>query len=253
MEGKWSRGVRAVAMAGRMTSISVPGWPLPPDAAGSAAFLQGRRPVFRRYSRLAVDPKGQLWIGAMGGIDVYSDHVYRRHYGPQEGLPNPTCARWLSTAPGRCGRARPWEWRGSMAEPGRYATASRWLMSDDVRDIAFGKDGTAWIATSAGVSAIKRGTMTLEEKAAYYLDICYKRHIREPFIVEKCLFPDPKDTSKWQVPDDDNDGTFTAMYMAMESFRWAVTKDPVAKAHATRPAKPRVPSARDRRRGVLRA
>ena len=181
---------------------------------------------------LALDPKGQLWIGAMGGIDVYTDRVYRTHYGPDQGLPNADVRALAFDASGTL-------WAGTALGVARFdgkawslRYSKRWLLNDDVRDIAFAKDGTAWVATGAGISAIKRRTMTLEEKAAYYLDICYKRHIRAPFIVEKCWYPNPKDTSKWEVPDDDNDGTFTAMYMAMESYRWAVTKDPLAKANA---------------------
>jgi len=108
----------------------------------------------------------------------------------------------------------------------------RWLLSDDVRDVAFDGRGTAWIATGAGVSAIRRREMTLEQKAEYYLDICHKRHIRAPYIVEKCWLPEPGDYSVWEARDDDNDGTWTAMYMAMESLRWAVTKDPEAREHA---------------------
>jgi len=34
----------------------------------------------------------------------------------------------------------------------------RWLVSDEVRDIAFDINGNAWIATANGVSAIKKET-----------------------------------------------------------------------------------------------
>jgi hypothetical protein len=233
IENKWSRAVRALALAGEGNLYI---------GTGVGLYLwtpQGLRHFYKEedlYSgdirALAIDPKGRLWIGAMGGIDVYSDCTYRSHYGPKEGLPNSDVRALAFDSAGTL-------WAGTALGVARYdgqtwslRNSKRWLLSDDVRDIAFGKDGTAWIATGAGVSAIKRRTLTLEEKAAYFLDICYKRHIRDPFIVEKCLFPNPKDTSKWEVRDDDNDGTFTAMYMAMEAFRWAVTKDPVAKAHA---------------------
>ena len=181
---------------------------------------------------LALDKKGDLWIGALGGIDVYSEGIYDRHYGPSDGLPNadvralafdPEGKLWAATA---LGVARlqndTWSLRHSK----------RWLLSDDVRDIAFDGEGTAWIATGAGVSAIRRREMTLEEKAAYYLAICHERHVRPPYIVEKCWLPNPNDFSVWEPRDDDNDGTWTAMYMAMESLRWAVTKDPEAREHA---------------------
>jgi len=181
---------------------------------------------------LAFDESGDLWIGAHGGIDVYTEGVYHKHYGPAEGLPNADVKAlafdedgtlWAGTALG-VARLKDGAWS--------LRHSKRWLLNDDVRDIAFDSDGTAWIATRAGVSAIHRREMTLEEKAEYYLDICHKRHIRPPYIVEKCWLPDPSDYSVWEPLDDDNDGTWTAMYMAMESLRWAVTKDPEAREHA---------------------
>jgi hypothetical protein len=76
--------------------------------------------------------------------------------------------------------------------------------------------------------------MTLAEKADHYLGICLARHVRAPGLVEKCLLPVPGDTSVWKPRDDDNDGQYTAMYLAMESFRYGATKDPGAKANAKR-------------------
>jgi len=57
---------------------------------------------------------------------------------------------------------------------------------------------TAWIATSNGVSAIKRKQMTLRQKADYYYNIMVRRHIREPYLVEKCRFSTPGDTTTWK-------------------------------------------------------
>src|SRR5690606_25592391 len=56
-----------------------------------------------------------------------------------------------------------------------------------------------------------------------------KRHIRPPGLVEKCYFPDPSNHEVWKPLDDDNDGQYTAMFLVMEAFRYAVTKDPDAK------------------------
>jgi len=233
IENKGSRAVRAILLSGADGLYIGTGVGLYLQMPQSLQHFYKEEDLYSGDIRaLALDPKGQVWIGAMGGIDVYADRTYRAHYGPEEGLPNADVRALAFDSAGTL-------WAGTALGVARYdgrtwslRYSKRWLLSDDVRDIAFGKDGTAWIATGAGVSAIKRRTMTLEEKAAYFLDICYKRHIREPFIVEKCLFPDPQDTSQWAVPDDDNDGMFTAMYLAMEAFRWAVTKDPVAKEHA---------------------
>ncbi|MBI2423529.1 MAG: regulator [Candidatus Hydrogenedentes bacterium] len=181
---------------------------------------------------LAIGRDGDMWIGAKGGIDRYSHGSYRAHYGAKEGLPNFDVRALAVDSEGTV-------WAGTALGVARFdgkawslRHSKRWLLSDDVRDIAFDSEGTAWIATGAGVSAIKRKTMTLAEKAQHYLDICHARHVRPPYAVEKCRFPDVNDLSKWEPWDDDNDGTFTAMYMAMESLRWAVTQDPEAKEHA---------------------
>jgi hypothetical protein len=76
--------------------------------------------------------------------------------------------------------------------------------------------------------------MTLEEKAGYYHEICMKRHVRAPFFVEKCRFPDPANRDVWEPMDDDNDGSYTAFYMAMECLRYAVTGDDQARENANR-------------------
>ena len=175
---------------------------------------------------------GSLWIGGLGGITVYKDNKRIRSFTPADGLPSvfvrcvaqaPNGDMWIGTD---CGIAR-YDRRNWSIRHSR-----RWLLSDNVRDIAFDSHGNAWIATDKGVSAIKRKSMTLAEKADYFLDICLARHVREPGLVEKCSLSTPGNISTWQPRDDDNDGQYTGMYLASESFRYAVTKDPQAKANA---------------------
>lgn len=188
--------------------------------------------ISSEVNALAFSPAGQLWIGSLGGLDVYDGRRRIASYTPEQGLPcsdvrslafAPDGTLWVGTA---LGVARfdgsTWSLRHSR----------RWLLNDEVRDVAFAPDGTAWVATAGGVSAIRRRTMTLAEKADHYLAICRQRHVRPPGLVEKCRFPDPQDLTAWQPVDDDNDGQYTAMYLAMESYRYAVTGDPGAKRHA---------------------
>jgi len=115
-----------------------------------------------------------------------------------------------------------------------FRHSRRWLLNDEVRDVCFDAEGTAWIATAGGVSAIRRATTTLAAKAGHYLSVCMARHIREPGLVEKCRLETPGDVRTWKPRDDDNDGQYTAMYLGMESFRYAATKDPSARANARR-------------------
>jgi len=181
---------------------------------------------------IAYAQDGSLWIGGLGGITVYKDDKRIRSFTPAEGLPSINI-RCIAQAPDGI------TWIGTDKGIARYNGESwsvrhsrRWLAGDDVHDIAFDSHGTAWIATDNGVSAIKRRSMSLADKADYFLDVCLARHVREPGLVEKCLLSIPGDVNTWQPRDDDNDGQYTGMYLAMESFRYAVTKDADAKANA---------------------
>ncbi len=183
-------------------------------------------------SGLAYDSHGRLWIGGLGGITVFQDQRRVAHFTPAQGLPSidvqtvaqaPDGSMWVGT---KIGIARfdgqSWSLRHSR----------RWLLDDDVRDIAFASDGSAWIATAKGVSAIKRRELSLAQKEAYFRRICRERHVREPGLVEKCRLLIPGDVTRWEPQDDDNDGQYTSMYLAMESFRYAVTKSANARQNA---------------------
>lgn len=181
---------------------------------------------------IAYASDGKLWIGGLGGVTVYQGANRVSGFTPKEGLSSvfvkclcrgPEGVMWVGTDHG----VTRYDGRSWSLRHGR-----RWLANDKVRDIAFDSKGTAWIATGNGVSAIKRKSMTLAHKADYFLEVCLARHVREPGLVEKCLLEVPGDTSTWKPRDDDNDGQYTGMYLAMESFRYAVTKDPQAKANA---------------------
>lgn len=175
---------------------------------------------------------GNLWIGGLGGVTVYRGGKRAGQFTPAEGLPNPY-AQCVARGPGDV------MWVGLTNGVARYdgkswslRAAPRWLVNNDVRGIAFDSAGTAWIATAGGVSAISRTNMTLAQKAQKYLDACLARHVREPGLVEKCLLKKPGDLTSWTPRDDDNDGQYTAMYLGMQSYRYAATKDPQARANA---------------------
>lgn len=180
----------------------------------------------------AFSPDGALWVGGNSSIDLYRDSVPCGEITPEQGLP---CSQvqsldaasdgvmWVGTAQGVARyKDGAWSFRHSM----------RWLPNNDVRAVAFDENGSAWIATAGGISVIKRKMMTLAEKAEYFHDIVMDRKIREPFIVEKSRLLTPGDLSTWRTEDDDNDGSYTAMFMVAEAFRYRVTKDPQALENA---------------------
>ncbi|SHJ29961.1 ligand-binding sensor domain-containing protein [Pseudozobellia thermophila] len=180
------------------------------------------------------DPNGHLWVGGLGGVTI-RDQVRRiGEKRPEDGITNahvnvvktsPDGKVWVGTDYGIT-RFDP------LATEYSVRLSKRWLLSDEVRDIAFDRQGNAWVATTKGVSAIKRMEMTLSEKAAYFYRQLIGRHVRSPWIVARSKLTVPGDTTSIAPDDDDNDGEFTANYLAMESFRYAVTKNPEAKERA---------------------
>lgn len=205
--------------------------------------LTGDHPASVRYSKpdvllssdiyaLALLRDGAVCIGSSGGIDFYRSATWFRSLSAREGMPNHRVRAIAQDGEGRL-------WVATKLGVARYdgrrwslRHSRRWLQSDDVRDVVVAPDGTAWIATAAGVDAIRRRSMTLSDKAAYFLQALRARHIRPPGLVGPAVLVTPGDLSHSFIEDDDNDGEHTGMYCAMESFRYAVTKAPDARENA---------------------
>jgi len=244
--GNWSKNIRSVAIAPN-ESIWIATWM-------GLYHLDGQ--TFCRYFEpedvfsgatydVGIAPDGRVWAGSWGGITVLENGVCVNQITSEQGLPNwqvhsvtfdDDGTMWAGTALGvaryRTGDSA-WTARNNGSD-WSLRFSKRWLLNDDVRDIAFDSNGNAWVATAGGVSAIKRRMMTLADKADYYMDILLKRHVRAPWLVEKCMFPSETDNSTWTNPDDDNDGEYTNLYLMMECLRYAVTRDPQARQNATR-------------------
>lgn len=114
----------------------------------------------------------------------------------------------------------------------RYFAGKRWLPGDRVNAIAFDRDGGVWLATNAGVARIAETPIRLADKARHYEAIVRARHVRRGFVTS-CGLKTPGDPSGGHIPEaSDNDGLWTALYIAAQSFRYAVTKEPEARAFA---------------------
>ncbi len=181
---------------------------------------------------LARDTQGRLWAAGLGGVTVYAGGAPVKRLTTADGLPSANCTvavrgprghMWIGT---ELGVAR---WEGE-----RFAVRwnKRWLLNNAVRDIAFGPEGDAWVATAGGVSELRMREMTLADKADYFYDELIERHVREPWFVEGVQLATPGDRSTWMPEDDDNDGQYTAQYVVMECFRYLVTDDPKARENA---------------------
>ncbi|MFM7322373.1 MAG: hypothetical protein ACKO5K_12735, partial [Armatimonadota bacterium] len=114
----------------------------------------------------------------------------------------------------------------------RYFRGTRWLPGNRVSRIWSGNDGKVWLETDRGVGCIEERAVTLREKAARFEQITAARHDRRGYISGSTLKV-PGQPEKGAVNEaSDNDGLWTALHVAAESFRWAATKDPKAKATA---------------------
>ena len=175
---------------------------------------------------------GDIAIASTGGLDIYRGRTRVKSLSSKERIP---CRELRAVAQDADGRLWLPSRIGVVRFDGdrfRLRHSRRWLLADDARGVAIGPDGSAWVATAGGVDTIRRKKMTLEAKADYFLGVLRKRHIREPGLVGPAVLKKRGDLSESFIEDDDNDGEHTGMYIAIESLRYAVTKDPRAKANA---------------------
>jgi len=104
-----------------------------------------------------------------------------------------------------------------------YYASGRWLVDDFVIDMAPGPGDSVLVLSKNGLSIIHFEAMTLAEKAEHFDRLTRKRHIRYGFN-SALVMSEPGDLSTGTLIDQDNDGLWTAMYLAGELFRYAVTK-----------------------------
>ncbi|MGQ9524803.1 MAG: two-component regulator propeller domain-containing protein [Armatimonadota bacterium] len=178
---------------------------------------------------IACDSHGHLYLATSCGLYIVCAG-FAEHIGGSEGLP---CEDVRSVA--LCGESivlatalgavvyRDGRWR-------LYA-GQRWLPDGDVHCAVLDRDGCVWIGTSAGPAVVQSVEMTLEEKAGLFLEKLRARHVRQGYVTS-CILQRPGDLDSFIYEASDNDGLWTALYVAAESFRYAVTKAPDAAVNA---------------------
>ena len=129
---------------------------------------------------------------------------------------------WVGTSRGAAGYDGK-EWQ--------YLQGRQYLLDDRVASIALAPDGAAWLATAKGITRVEYKMMTLAEKAADFENITRERHVRYGLVSDSHL-QKPGDLSTSRLASNDNDGLWTAMYIAAECYRYAATHDPEAKQFA---------------------
>jgi hypothetical protein len=113
-----------------------------------------------------------------------------------------------------------------------YFAGQRWLPDDRVTGI--GLDGGAtWLETAKGFARVEYKPMTLEDKSKAFVARVQARHNRWGLTAESTLRV-AGDLSTNQTHSNDNDGLWTAMYVAAECFRHKVTGAADARENARR-------------------
>jgi hypothetical protein len=113
-----------------------------------------------------------------------------------------------------------------------YFAGERWLPDDRVTGIGFDR-GSTWIETAKGFSRIDYTETTLADKSRAFVERIQARHNRWGLTASSDLRV-PGDLSTNQLVSTDNDGLWTAMYVAAECFRFKVTGQADARDNARR-------------------
>ena len=107
-----------------------------------------------------------------------------------------------------------------------YYFGDRWLVGEQVIDLSLEKN-QVHLLTDKGLSTVVFAEMTLAQKAKLLDDQVRKMHLRNGFNASLQL-SEKGNLSTSQLKDSDNDGLWTAMYLAGQAFRYVSTQDPEA-------------------------
>jgi len=117
-----------------------------------------------------------------------------------------------------------------------YLAGKRWLPDNRVTAIAPAADGAVWVGTPKGLAHLHNRKLTLEEKAAILQKDLESRDRRHGYVTLMHL-REPGELGGAAQEVSDNDGLWTALYIASQSFRYAVTRSPEARVQASRSMK----------------
>ncbi len=130
---------------------------------------------------------------------------------------------WLGTANGAIKKDAKWN----------YYNGKRWLPGNKINEILQTDKNTVWIATDKGISEITQVNYSFKNKADYFERRLNERHLHHN-LVSDCKFETPGDTASSSCHTNNNDGLWTSIYLAAESFRYAATGDKEAYNNAVR-------------------
>lgn len=189
---------------------------------------------------LCADRRGGFYLATARGLNYHVQGIYLS-LNERPALPVRDIYRVVLTSQGTLwvvtARGVACLYRGQW----RYYAGKRWLPSDRVRDLCVvpsgpGVEESVLIATGEGLAQITfqpvPGDERLpdhERKAALYQAMTEARHNRNGFVTDCFILDQGRD---FLYHASDNDGLWTALYVAAQSFRFAVTQDPGARQQA---------------------
>ncbi len=196
---------------------------------------QGKVPL-KREARLAI--QSGILAGSSHGIALQRSDGSAAPFPPDRILPwnevtvialEAPSVYWIGTTRGaiRCDRTQ-------GVTRIEYFAGMRWLPDDHVTGLGVEQAAPGplvWIETRRGLSRISYEPATLSEKARRFEQRVRPRHVRHGFTAASHLAV-PGDLSSNRTVSSDNDGLWTAMYLAAECFRFRVTGDREAGDHA---------------------
>jgi hypothetical protein len=185
-----------------------------------------------RLVQVASDAMGHLWAATSHGLYATDGGEWWQVIDQRDGMPyiTMTCLHLASNGDVWGGTAQgAWRLRDGAF---RYFWGKRYLPGNKVERIWSDEHGRVWLRTDAGTACIEERPMTLAQKAAHFERITQERHDRRGYVTG-CGLKTLGEPEKGMIPEaSDNDGLWTALYIGAESLRYAVTKDPEAKARA---------------------
>ncbi len=178
--------------------------------------------------QVIADPSGHVWLATTFGAYLTDGADWWQPIDRTDGMPYqilnclalaPNGDLWGGTDEGA------WRMRNGQF---RYFWGKRWLPGNKVSAIAVDTRNRAWIATNNGVALIEERPMTLPEKAEHLEKVTAARHNRSGWIAG-CRLKAPGKPEDGFIHDaSDNDGLWTAIYVAAEAFRYGATKERAA-------------------------
>lgn len=187
-------------------------------------------------SCLYTDPAGDIFVGTDKGVCVYDDKNYWLTPDDVDGLPALKINDMAVSENGDIYYAA----EGGLVHhhDGKfdYYGYKRWIPSPNAVAVAVSPDGSVCVATDKGLSVIENITLTLEEKANRLRQMTETYNIRKDgFVLDRALDHEGVvSLDEGFIPNTDNDGLRTGLYVADLCFQYACTKDKEIKAKAKR-------------------